>query len=210
MYISLPTWAITMPIEPLGSAIPENPADQKLSDRDLFTALCSGDLDALDALYSRYSAPVFRLALRILSSQEEAADLTHEVFLRLWQKQNYDPQRGSMLVFLMTVTRSQSLNRIRSAQSQRRLTERLGRGTVTQQPSLLDAISTAELSEQVRVALQDLPSHQREVLELAYYNGLSQSEITRQLNIPLGTVKSRSRQGLLKLRKLLKDLRDES
>ncbi len=211
MYISQPTRAATMtPIEPSGPTVSGSPSGDSTepSDGVLFGLLCGGDLDALDVIYGRYSTPVFRLALRILGSQEEAADLTHEVFLRLWKKQGYDPERGSMLVFLMTVTRSQALNRIRSAKSRRRLTERLGRGAVMEQSSLLESISTEEMSERVRNALHHLPSNQREVLELAYYGGLSQSEITQRLDIPLGTVKSRSRQGLLKLRKLLKDLVD--
>ncbi len=175
------------------------------TDGSLFVGLCGGDLKALDILYGRYSAPVFRLALRILGSQEEAADLTHEVFLLLWRKQGYDATRGSMLVFLMTVTRSQALNRIRSAKSRRNLAERWGRGVVMEQPSLLESISTEEISERVRTALSHLPHSQREVLELAYYVGLSQPEITQRLNIPLGTVKSLSRDGLLKLRHFLMD-----
>lgn len=206
MPLSQPLRADPMtPIEPSASDIPKPQHFVEPSDRQLFSQLCAGDLAALDQFYSRYSSPVFRLALRILASPEEAADLTHEVFLRLWQKRGYEPDRGSMLTFLMTVTRSQALNRIRSAKSRQKLAERWGRGTEMQPSSLLEAISTEEMSDQVRNALDHLPSHQREVLELAYYGGLSQSEITQRLDIPLGTVKSRSRQGLLKLRQLLKD-----
>lgn len=180
------------------------------TDPVLFAALCDGNLKALDAIYNRYSTPVYRLALRILKSEDEAADLTHEVFLRLWRTLSYDPERGSLLVYLMTMTRSQALNRIRSAKNQRKLAERWGRGTqpLFEGASMLESIALTETSGQVRVALGQLPSNQRQVLEMAYYDGLSQSEITKQLDIPLGTVKSRSRQGLLKLRKLLKDLVD--
>jgi RNA polymerase sigma-70 factor, ECF subfamily len=176
----------------------------------LFAALCDGNLQALDAIYNRYSTPVYRLALRILKSEDEAADLTHEVFLRLWRKLSYDPARGSLLVYLMTMTRSQALNRIRSSKNQRKLAERWGRGTqpLAEGTSMLESMALKETSGQVRSALGQLPSNQRQVLEMAYYDGLSQSEITKQLDIPLGTVKSRSRQGLLKLRKLLKDLVD--
>lgn len=176
----------------------------------VYAALCDGNIKALDAIYNRYSAPVYRLALRILKSEEEAADLTHEVFLRLWRTLGYDPNRGSLLVYLMMMTRSQSLNRIRSAKNQRKLAERWGRGTqpLAEGASMLESIALKEASGQVRSALGLLPANQRQVLEMAYYDGLSQSEITTQLDIPLGTVKSRSRQGLLKLRKLLKDLVD--
>lgn len=180
------------------------------SDAAVFAALCDGQLKALDVIYSRYSTPVYRLALRILKSEDEASDLTHEVFLRLWRTLSYDPERGQLLVYLMTMTRSQAFNRIRSAKNQRKLAERWGRGTqpLSEGSSILDSISLKETACQVREALKNLPSAQRQVLEMAYYDGLSQSEITKQLDIPLGTVKSRSRQGLLKLRKLLKDLVD--
>ena len=180
------------------------------SDAAVFAALCDGQLEALDVIYSRYNIPVYRLALRILKSEDEAADLTHEVFLRLWRTLGYDPERGQLLVYLMTMTRSQALNRIRSAKNQRKLAERWGRGTqpLSEGASILDSISLQETSGQVRAALEHIPSAQRQVLEMAYYDGLSQSEITKRLDIPLGTVKSRSRQGLLKLRQLLKDLVD--
>ena len=176
----------------------------------LFAALCDGNLEALDAIYNRYSAQVYRLALRILQSEEEAADLTHDVFLRLWRTLSYDPKRGTLLVYLSVMTRSQALNRIRSAKNQRKLAERWGRGT---EPLLdgtltLESVASRETSSQVRFALSQISPDQRQVLEMAYYDGLSQSEITKRLNIPLGTVKSRSRQGLLKLRTLLKDLVD--
>jgi len=176
----------------------------------LFAALCDGDPKALDAIYNRYNQPVFRLALRILKSEDEAADLTHNVFLRLWRTLGYDPARGQLLAYLMMMTRSQALNRIRTVKNQRKLSERWGRGSqpLTEGASMLESISLDETSGQVRSALKQLPPAQREVLEMAYYDGLSQSEITKQLGIPLGTVKSRSRQGLLKLRKLLKDLVD--
>lgn len=186
------------------------------SDAKVFATLCDGQIQALDVLYSRYSTPVYRLALRILKSEDEAADLTHEVFLRLWRTLGYAPERGTLLTYLMMMTRSQALNRIRSSKSQRKLAERWGRGTLPRDDSIdsgnshLETLSLKETAHQVRVALADLPQAQREVLEMAYYDGLSQSEITQRLNIPLGTVKSRSRQGLLKLRQLLKDWMNES
>ncbi len=180
----------------------------------VFATLCGGDLKALEVLYSRYSTPVYRLALRILNSEDEAADLTQEVFLRLWRTLGYDPKRGTLLVYLMMMTRSQALNRIRSNQNQRKLAERWGWEALptcensSPDRSHLEALSQKETASQVRIALAQIPPAQREVLEMAYYNGLSQSEITQHLDIPLGTVKSRSRQGLLKLRQLLKDLVD--
>ncbi|NJR68830.1 MAG: sigma-70 family RNA polymerase sigma factor [Synechococcales cyanobacterium CRU_2_2] len=176
------------------------------SDVDVFRDLHAGQLSALNILYHRYSTPVYRLALRLLGSPEDAADLTHEVFLLLWRKPSYDPARGSMLVFLMMMTRSQALNRIRTTKSQQRLLEQCKQAIIPldDTPGLLEDLSLHELASHVRQALAKLPSYQREVLELAYYQGLSHAEITERLAVPLGTVKSRSRQGLLKLRQLLK------
>jgi RNA polymerase sigma-70 factor, ECF subfamily len=177
-----------------------------IDDKDAMAieAMQSGDLTALKILYRRYGEPVYRLALRMLANTHEAEDLTQEVFLNFWRSAAYDPSRGSVLVFLLTMTRSRAINRLNQMQSQRKLRQRWQ----LQQPSLtanipLENASLAELSQQMLAALQTLPESQRQILELAYYDGMSQSEITEHLKIPLGTVKTRSRQGLLKLRQLL-------
>jgi RNA polymerase sigma-70 factor, ECF subfamily len=188
----------------------DSPADDRaLADRELLTALCQQHPTALARLYDRYSGLVYKLALQMLKTPDAAADLTQEVFLALWQKpERYDPERGTMTVFLSVMTRSRALNRIRSAKSQQNMVERFGRMALPEpqnSPGLAQA-SLAELSDRMRQALQVLPEAQRTVLQMAYYEGLSQSDITERTGIPLGTVKSRSRQGLLKLRELLKDL----
>lgn len=177
------------------------------TDTKVFQALKSGDLSALGAIYDRYGEAVYRLALRIVGNVTEAEDLTQEVFLTFWHSSTYDPNRGSMLVFLMTLTRSRAINRLHQSRSQQQLLQRFGRNLPSDSSNpLMDKASLSEISLRVSEALQRLPENQRQVLEMAYYDGMSQSEITRQLNIPLGTVKTRARQGLLKLRRLLKDL----
>lgn len=177
------------------------------SDTELIQALQSGDLSALGIVYNRYGEAVYRLALRILSNAQEAEDLTQEVFLTFWRKGTYDPNRGAVLVFLLTMTRSRAINRINQTRSQQQLLQRWKRSSPIDASDIpMEHASLKELSHRVSEALQTLPENQRQVLEMAYYDGLSQSEITQQLNIPLGTVKTRSRQGLLKLRQLLKDL----
>jgi RNA polymerase sigma-70 factor, ECF subfamily len=178
-------------------------------DLDLVLALKNGDRAALETLYDRYSGLVYKLALRLLSTEEAAADLTQEIFLALWNKpEKYQADRGSLGVFLSVMTRSQALNRLRSAKSQQQLIQRFGRMAMPDSgdnPNL-DRAALTELSQRVKSALKQLPEAQRQVLELAYYEGFSQSDITEKTGVPLGTVKSRSRQGLLKLRELLKDL----
>ncbi len=169
-------------------------------------AMRSGDIAALKILYNRYGEAVYRLALRILRNPDEAEDLTQDVFLTFWRTETYDATRGSVLVFLLTVTRSRAINRIRQLQSQQKLVEKWQYNRPTAAPNIpFEQAALTELSQQVSEALQVLPDSQRQVLEMAYYEGLSQSEITEKLHVPLGTVKTRSRQGLLKLRHLLKD-----
>lgn len=177
------------------------------TDTEVLQSLKSGDLSALTRLYERYGEPVYRLCLRILGNVAEAEDVTQEVFLAFWRNLTYDPARGSLLVFLLTLARSRSINRLRQVRSQQQLYQRWEGHLAphANSRSLMDHATLTELSERVGEALQQLPDTQRQVLEMAYYDGLSQSEITQRLNLPLGTVKTRSRQGLLKLRKLLND-----
>ncbi len=177
-------------------------------DRDVILGIQQGDRAALEALYDRYSGLVYKLSLRILANPEAAADLTQEIFLAVWNKpEKYQSDRASIAVFLSVMTRSQALNRLRSLKSQQQLVQRFGRMAMPDpgdNPNL-DRATLEELSGRVKTALAGLPEAQRQVLEMAYYEGLSQSDITEKTGVPLGTVKSRSRQGLLKLRELLKD-----
>ncbi|MEQ9367585.1 MAG: sigma-70 family RNA polymerase sigma factor [Coleofasciculus chthonoplastes F3-SA18-01] len=177
------------------------------TDAEVFQALRSGNLLALGILYERYGEVVYRTAMRMLGNQQEAEDLTQEVFLALRRRGTYDSKRGSMLVFLLTLTRSKAIDRHRQMQAQ---WQRLQRWTRSLPPeswsTLMDKASLEEMSSRVREALSELPSNHRQVLEMAYYDGLSQSEIAQDLNMPIGTVKTYKRKGLLKLRQLLQDL----
>lgn len=182
------------------------PADASLpTDVDLLVAVKEGQIKALGILYDRYAKLVYGLAVKILESSEEAEDVTQEVFLMLWSRNNYDPKRASLSSFLMTVTRSRSIDKLRSRSSKFKVLQRW-QNMMCNEPlpnSPLDQVSVQERSQRVREALAQLADAERQVLEIAYYEGLSQSEIAQRLNIPLGTVKTRSRQGLLKLRQTL-------
>jgi RNA polymerase sigma-70 factor (ECF subfamily) len=179
------------------------------SDLEVYLAFKAGNLAALGIIYDRYGEVVYKLSLKILGNEAEAQDLTQDVFLFFWHNANYNPQRGSILVFLMVITRSRAINRLNQKRSQERLTQRWHQSNpfdYSNRP--LEKVVRSEICQQVSEALQKLPAPQKEVLEMAYYQNLSQSEITQQLNIPLGTVKTRSRQGLIKLRQLLQDTLD--
>ncbi len=187
----------------------QSESHMSLNEAELFQALQAGDLSALGAIYDRYGEAVYRLALRILGDVTEAEDLTQEIFLAFWRNLKYDPNRGKMLVYLLTMTRSRAINRLHQKRSQQMLLQRCQRTTPTHvESNLMENVSLGEISQRIGEALQEIPENQQQVLKMAYYEGLSQSEITKKLNIPLGTVKTRTRQGLLKLRKLLKDLVD--
>jgi RNA polymerase sigma-70 factor, ECF subfamily len=178
------------------------------SDLQVLIALQQGNTTALGILYDRYGTAVYRLALKILANTTEAEDLTQEVFLAFWRGvDKYDADRGTLVVFLLTITRSRALNRIKQQGSQQSLSQRVGTYLpVPQRNPGMDAVSLTELQERMTSALQELPDNQKQVLEMGYYQGKSQSEIAQELNLPLGTIKTRSRQGLLKLRQFLKDL----
>jgi RNA polymerase sigma-70 factor, ECF subfamily len=178
------------------------------SDLQVLKALQQGDTNALGILYDRYGTAVYRLALRMLTNPTEAEDLTQEVFLAFWRGvDKYDVDRGTLVVFLLTITRSRALNRLKQQGSQQNLSQRVGNYLPrTDRNPGMDAVTLTELRERMSSALNELPINQKQVLEMGYYQGKSQSEIAQELDLPLGTVKTRSRQGLLKLRQFLQDL----
>ncbi|MEM8611016.1 MAG: sigma-70 family RNA polymerase sigma factor [Cyanobacteria bacterium P01_H01_bin.105] len=191
----------------------EDPKPQPLdwgdkTDEALVLSLRQGDKSALAVLYDRYSRLVYTVAFRVLNNGPETEDLTQEIFLNLWQKQTYDPTRSSLSRFLSTITRNRAIDRVRSRSNRRRILKGMVPQTVPDFSIPVEQASQGERSQRVRAALQNLPEKQRELLWLAYFHGFSQSEIASHTNIPLGTVKSRMRQGLLKLKGTLQDLVD--
>jgi RNA polymerase sigma-70 factor (ECF subfamily) len=186
---------------------PSEPIDSTQTDTDLVRALRAGHVVALGILYDRYADNVYGLAYRLMMNAEEAEDLTQEVFLALQTRSLYNPARGSLISFLMTMTRSRAIDRLRSRSSKLRFLQRWQGAQQTQPASTpLEFASQSEQAEVIQQAMAQLPATERQVLESAYYEGLSQSEIAKQLDMPLGTVKTRSRQGLTKLRRALQHL----
>ncbi len=177
------------------------------TDTKLYQALKAGQSSALGLLYDRYGRLVYGLALRILKNPQEAEDLTQEIFLTLWQRDIYNPARGSLSSFLTTLTRSRAIDKLRSRSTSEKVLTRARQIAVSQTATNapFERASWSERSGQIQKALSQLPENQRQVLEMLYYEGFTQAEIAQRLNIPLGTVKTRSRLGLLRLRQLLKD-----
>ena len=166
--------------------------------------MARGDSDALGVLYDRYAPVMLATAVRILGNQREAEDLVHDVLLEAWQKAgDYDRSRGSVRTWLLVRLRSRALDRWRRAGRIR--TQTMEARTIDESlPALADDPGTSVDHARVRLAVQDLPEPQRRVLELAYFEGLSCTEIAARIDIPVGTVKSRIAAGLDRLRSHLK------
>ncbi len=162
-----------------------------------------GDEAAFAALYDRYARQVFSLALGILRELEAAEDVTQEVFLALWRgAARFDPRRGTPEAWILTLAHHKSVDALRRRKIRR--AEPLSDSAVGPEDPMEEALRALQ-SAQVRAALEALPPTQREILALAYYGGLTQRDIARRLALPLGTVKTRMRDGLLRLRALLRE-----
>ena len=167
--------------------------------------LRAGDNRALEELYERHGGLMFSVALRILGRQADAEEVLQEAWLQAWKRAgSYDQTRGTVVAWLVTLARSRAIDRLRSRASRQRVEETVADDPPP--PPAEDPSTTAahrQLHEKVTTALATLAPQQREVLELAYFGGLSQSEIATRLGAPLGTVKSWVRQGLMRLRELV-------
>jgi RNA polymerase sigma-70 factor (ECF subfamily) len=174
------------------------------SDSDLLHAVARGDEAALAACYDRYRLILFGLIIRILHDRQEAEDVLQEVFLQVWRRAgDFDEARGRAFTWLVTIARSRALDRLRSAGSRARLGEQAAQMPRDEvRDAELDAVES-EARTTVRSALAELPEEQRKALFLAYFEGLTQTEIAARLGDPLGTVKTRMRSGMMKLRELL-------
>jgi len=175
------------------------------SDEELAAAVARGDVDAFAALYDRYAARVYAWSAHLVGPSN-AEDVVQEVFLRLWDKAGqFDPARGRFVTWFMAIARHHLIGVAKKRSAQRRMAaaaeieELLSRVVDERADTERDAIER-DLGDSVVRALTDIPPEQRRVLVLAYFGGLSQSEIARLLAEPLGTVKKRTRLGLQKLR----------
>ncbi|MEL7351634.1 MAG: sigma-70 family RNA polymerase sigma factor [Cyanobacteria bacterium P01_A01_bin.116] len=176
------------------------------TDRFLIEQLKQGQQRAFQVVYQRYARLVYTLALRIVKSVEDAEDITQEIFLALCRQCQYDSRRGSLKTFLAVSARSRAIDRLRSRTVHHKALSHLSATTAhCTAANPLEHVVNEQTAEHVNYALCQLSRKERVVLEKAYYEDLSQSQIARHFCIPLGTVKSRSRQGLRKLRGMLED-----
>jgi RNA polymerase sigma-70 factor (ECF subfamily) len=182
-----------------------------LADNELLEAVRAGEIGAFDALFTRYGHLVYSTCVRVLEDAQMAEDMTQEVFLRLWRRPElYDPERGRFLSWLLSVTRNRAIDELRS-RGRRRAHETPGEiENDSDEPTASDdPLMAAELADQraaLRQALAQLPEEQRRAIELAYFGGLTHLEISMLLRQPLGTVKTRIRLGMRKLKVALQQM----
>ena len=180
----------------------EPPQEQQILER-----MARGDGEALRELYDRHARAIYSLAVRILRSQPDAEDIVQEVFAQAWtQAGRYDASRGTVAAWLLMQARSRAIDRLRS----RKLRPEGATSTFeTRDPSEGPDVQVmaGEYARRMRDALRSLSDPQRTALELAFFEGLTYSQVAEHLNQPIGTVKTRIRQGLLRLKAALDDAR---
>ncbi len=171
-----------------------------LSDGELIRLIADGDRDAFEQLYQRYARSVYGLALRRLRDRERAEDAVQETFTSIWRSaSSYRAEQGSGAPWLYAVARNAIVDRFRSMPAESGDVPE----TATREPGPEERVESASTAWQVHRAFGELPDSEQRVIELAYWGGLSQSEIADFLGIPLGTVKTRTRSGLNHLAELL-------
>jgi RNA polymerase sigma-70 factor (ECF subfamily) len=179
---------------------------KEISDEELMERLFVRDRHAFEQLFERYGDLVYSTALRILRDPHLAEDISQEIFVRLWRKpDSYVAERGRFLSWLISVTRNRAVDEVRARGRRQRYETASPEEQERELPAAeaIDPALNAQLAEQrrvVRAALAELPPEQRQVIELAYFGGFTQQEIADRLAQPLGTVKTRIRLGMQKLR----------
>ena len=171
----------------------------------LLRGIANRDCDALAQFYDQTASPLFSVAVRILADTAEAEEVIQDVFVQIWEKAaSFDPMLGSAFHWSLSILRHRSIDRLRSRQRRARLHDELEKAQDpalenSQEQTTLDSEDTAA----IRSALKELPSEQREAIEMAFFGGKTHLEIAESLNEPLGTIKARIRRGMLKLRNSL-------
>ena len=187
-----------------------NPTADELDDADLVRRIALRDAAAFTIMYDRYCSLLYSVALRVLADPEDARDVLQHVFLTLHEKAaRYDSALGRPAAWLATMARNRSIDRLRSLKRERNYAEKVRLQADPADLSFTTAASPATYPDEVEMlhgAVAQLPPDQRQALELAYFGGLTQQEISEKLSQPLGTVKARIRRGLLKLRESLDGL----
>jgi RNA polymerase sigma-70 factor, ECF subfamily len=184
---------------------------QETSDEALLTRVAAGDSDALAAFYDRHAPLLLGIAWKILRNDTDAEDVLQDAFVLMWERApQYDAGLGRPLSWAVTLTRNKAIDRLRSLQRKAATVEQAAiewettGATSGDEPASLQATSS-DTTSRILVALRTLPPDQRRAIDLAFFAGLTHTEIAGSLGVPLGTVKARIRRGLMALRDALED-----
>lgn len=173
-------------------------------DLPLIRRVAEGDPDALEALYDRHTPLLYPVALRIVRIAADAEDVLQQSWIKAWDRAaDYDPTRGTVIGWLLSIVRSRALDLYRSRATRRKAEGALEPSAVPDAPDPSAGAEQVQRNQRVRLAMQRLDPHFRQVLESAYFDGLTQTQIAERLEAPLGTVKTWTRRGLMKLKELL-------
>lgn len=189
---------------------PSGKKDTGEEDRLALQRLARGDSGALKLVYQRFGGRAYAICLRILKDRSEAEEVLQETFMEVWRRaRDYDPKRGGIEAWIATIARTRSIDHLRSQRTSEKVTMNVRpSGTMSVAPASPDQSAAAsEDKAAVAAAIQNLPPEQRGVIELAFFEGLSHSEIAARTGDPLGTVKTRVRLGMEKLASLLPERR---
>jgi RNA polymerase sigma-70 factor, ECF subfamily len=183
-------------------------AEAPLEELVLIKKIGEGDRESFARFYEKFGGVIYSTALRVLNDHRDAEDVAQEVFVMIWEKARmYDPARGKPLTWAVTMTRNKAIDKLRSLQRRFRLRDELEEEAksddFTTSRGPMDDVENTERVGILRSAVLKLSKEQREVIEMAYFSGLTQNEIADRLNEPLGTVKARIRRGMLKLRRMV-------
>ncbi|MBK4348256.1 sigma-70 family RNA polymerase sigma factor [Lacisediminihabitans changchengi] len=172
------------------------------SKEELLGRIAQGDQKAFAALYDEISPRVFGLIRRLLVDHSQSEEVTQEVFLEIWQNATrYEPTKGGASTWILTMAHRRAVDRIRSSQAGRDRDLKIGvRDFVAEYDNVSDAVEITIEHERVKVAMAQLTELQRQAVTLAYYGGFSHSEVSAMLKVPIGTVKTRLRDGMIRLR----------
>jgi len=181
-------------------------SQQPVPDSVLVERMMAGDENALSMLYDRYSGMLYGMLLRILKDAQAAEEVLQDLFLQLWRSADkFDVNRGSLPAWLMVIGRNRAISRLRVRPTREILEESDGHyaNTLAAADNIEKEAARHQLMERMRAAMSQLPQEQRQAIELAYFEGLTQSEIAARTGSPLGTVKTRVRTGMQSLKQLL-------
>lgn len=179
---------------------------QQSPDSALVARMMTGDESALSALYDRYSPQLLGMLMRVLNDRHAAEEVLQDVFFQLWSHPaRFDASRGALLAWLMVIARNRAISRLRGRRDRELLEEDEGdfASTFASTQNMEDETLRAQLAHHVTAALEKLAPEQRQAIELAYFEGMSHSEIAAKTGAPLGTVKTRVRTAMQSLRQLL-------